>query len=106
MREMNKLVRDKIPDIIKQNGDIPFYHVLNEEEYKKYLFLKMMEEYNEILGAKTNEEVLEECADLLEVIFAYAKAHNFSERDLLDMRGKKREKRGGFDKKIFLERTE
>lgn len=106
MREMNKLVRDNIPDIIKQNGDIPFYHVLNEEEYKKHLSLKMMEEYNEILSAKTNEEVLEECADLLEVIFAYAKAHNFSESNLLNMRAKKRDKRGGFDKKIFLEGTE
>lgn len=105
-RKMNKLVRDNIPDIIISNGDIPFYHILNGEEYIDSLKTKMMEEYQEILRSKTKEETLEECADLLELLFALAKANGYKEEDLLNIRKVKKEKRGGFDKKIFLEKTE
>ena len=104
--EMNKLVRDKIPDIIRKNGDIPFYHTLNEEEYISAIKTKMAEEYQEILDAKTKEETLEECADLLELLFALTTANGYQEEDLLNARVLKREKRGGFDKRIFLEKTE
>lgn len=102
---MNKLVRDKIPEICLANGDIPVSHVLNEEEYLKSLKDKMMEEYKEILGATTKEEALEECADLMELLFAYTTALGFKESELLDARARKREKRGGFEKRIYLEKT-
>lgn len=106
MKVMNKLVRDNIPDIIRKNGDIPFYHILDEEEYILALKTKMMEEYQEILGASSKEEILEECADLLELLFALTVANGYTEEDLLNTRILKREKRGGFDKRIFLEKTE
>ncbi len=106
MREMNKLVRDKIPDIIISNGEKPYYHILDQKDYIKSLSIKMMEEYNEILSASSNIEVLEECADLLEVLFAYVKAHDFDTEDLIKACKEKRDKRGGFDKRIFLEGTE
>ncbi len=103
---MNKLVRDKIPEICVKNGDIPTYHVLDDGEYLKALKAKMNEEYQEILGAETKENALEECADLLELLFALTTFNGFKESDLLEARTRKREKRGGFDKKIFLEKTE
>lgn len=105
MREMNKLVRDNIVEIIKKNGDIPFYHILKEEEYVSALKVKMMEEYQEIMEAKSKEETLQECADLLELLFALTVANGYTEEDLLNARTLKREKRGGFDKRIFLEKT-
>lgn len=103
---MNKLVRDRIPEIIISNGEQPFYHILSQEEYDNALIEKMLEEYQEICHAKTNAEILEECADLMEVLFAYTVSHGYSEEDLLKARVRKREKRGGFDQRIFLEKTE
>lgn len=102
---MNKLVRDKIPEICLANGDTPITHILNEEEYLKCLKDKMMEEYQEILGAKTHEEALEECADLMELLFSYTTALGFKEEELLEARTRKKEKRGGFEKRIYLEKT-
>jgi len=102
---MNKLVRDNIPDIITKNGDTPYFKTLTDEEYIKALKDKLLEEYNEVISAKTKEEVLEECADLLEILFAFSKASGYTEEDLLNTRILKREKRGGFDKKIYLEKT-
>jgi len=102
---MNKLVRDNIPDIIQKNGDIPSYRILNDNEYVRCLKEKIFEEYHEILDAQTKEETLEECADLLELLFALSKFNGYCEEDLLNARVSKREKRGGFDKKIYLEKT-
>ncbi len=104
-RIMNKLVRDKIPEICLANGDIPVTHILSEEDYLKCLKDKMLEEYQEILRAMTKDEALEECADLMELLFSYALALGFKEDDLLNARTRKREKRGGFEKKIYLEKT-
>lgn len=103
---MNKLVRDNIPDIIIKNGDVPYYRILDDEEYVTCLKEKILEEYHEILNAQTKEETLEECADLLELLFALTKLNGYSEEDLLRTRILKRDKRGGFDKKIYLEKTD
>lgn len=102
---MNKLVRDKIPEICLANGDIPVTHVLTEDEYLKCLKDKMMEEYKEILEATTKEEALEECVDLMELLFSYTTALGFKESELLEARTRKRDKRGGFEKRIYLEKT-
>ena len=102
---MNKLVRDNIPDIIINNGDVPIYHFLDDVQYIKCLKEKMVEEYEEIIKANTKEEVLEECADLLELLFALIKVNGFSEEELLNARVLKRDKRGGVDKRFFLEKT-
>ena len=102
---MNKLVRDKIPEIILANGEEAIYHRLNEEEYIEALKVKLKEEYEEVREALTKEEVLEECADMLEVIGALVEASGFSEEDLIRTRNLKREKRGGFKERIFLEKT-
>lgn len=103
---MNKLVRDYIPDIIESNGEKAIYRVLEDEEYKDSLKKKLEEEYIELRDAESPREVIEECADLLEVLFALAKSVGYSEEDLIKERTLKREKRGGFDKRIYLERVD
>ena len=68
-RIYNKLVRDNIPNIIKEKGEEPITRILSDEEYKKELEKKLNEEYQEVLEASGSERV-EELADMLEVIKA------------------------------------
>lgn len=93
-----KLVRDKIVDIIRSNGETPIYHTLNDEEYLNELHKKLLEESNEFIF----EDDPEELADLIEVVYAIAKHKNINLQDVENIRVEKREKRGGFEKKIYL----
>lgn len=101
----NKLVRDKIPEIIGNDGCKPIIRVLNNEEYKKQLEIKLLEEYNEVLNTTTTEERIEELADMIEVIRALAFIENKELEDVIECADVKLSKRGGFEKKIFLERV-
>lgn len=100
----NKLVRDRIPEIIRNNNEEAITRILNDEEYKDALENKLLEEYNEVLNAEGND-YLEELADMLEVIDALASTQNKSLEDIIKIKENKCEKRGGFKNKIFLERT-
>lgn len=95
----NKLVRYKIPDIIKFSGKQAVTHVLTDEEYLAELDRKLSEECAEYQADKS----LEEMADVLEVLYAIAAAHGYSVEELERVRAEKAEKRGGFADKIFLE---
>lgn len=101
----NKLVRDKIPEIIQANGENPICLILSDEEYKEELEKKLLEEYNEVLKTKNSNERIEELADMLEVIISLAKLEDKSLDDIIEITNTKREKRGSFDKKIFLEKV-
>ncbi|MBQ8522558.1 MAG: nucleoside triphosphate pyrophosphohydrolase [Clostridia bacterium] len=94
-----KLVRNRIIDIIKSNGEDPIYHTLSDEEYLAELHKKLFEEANEFVENDDPEEL----ADLLEVIYAIAKHKNINMQEVEKERVKKREKRGGFEDKIYLE---
>lgn len=100
----NKLVRDKIPEIIKNNNEEPITRILNDEEYKIELERKLLEEYNEVINAESND-YLEELADMLEVIDTLASTQNKTLEDIMKIKEEKRKKRGGFKNKIFLEKT-
>lgn len=101
MKVYNKLVRDKIPEIIKNSGKQFDMHIADTTEALKLLEAKLDEEVLEFHQDKN----LEELADILEVIFALAKNLGFSEEDLLNKRLTKKEERGGFDKNIILEKV-
>lgn len=103
-RVYNKLVRDKIPNIIKEKGETPVIKVLNENDYKKEIEKKLYEEYKELIEASGNERI-EELADMLEVIRALASLENKNLNDIIDIADKKKKKRGAFDEKIFLEKV-
>lgn len=97
----NKLVRDKIPEIIEKSGNKCEIEVLSDEDYLKMLDAKLDEE----LAEYYNDQNLEELADLLEVIYAAAKARGFSIDELEELRKQKAEKRGGFENKLLLVKT-
>ena len=97
----NKLVRDKIPDIILAEGHQVSTRILNDKEYKVELEKKLIEECQEVLGSK-GEHRLEELGDVLEVMIALAQRDGFFFFVIIVAARQKREKRGGFDKKIFL----
>lgn len=98
MRIYNKLVRDKIPDIITANGGEYSAKTLTDEEYLSALDSKLSEELQEYYESHN----LEELADLLEVIYAIANARGYSAGQLDSMREWKAQKRGRFDNKIML----
>ena len=95
----NKLVRDKIPEIIEQDGKKCTVRVLNEEEYLIALDAKLDEE----LAEYHKDQNVEELADLLEVLYAAAEAKGFTKDELEAVRERKSEKRGQFKEKLFLE---
>ncbi len=97
----NKLVRDKIPDIILAEGKEVSTKILSDKEYKAELEKKLMEECKEVLGSE-GEKRLEELADVLEVMMAIAKLDGYYMDDIVVAARQKREKRGGFENKIFL----
>lgn len=103
-RIYNKLVRDKIPNIIKEKGETPVVKTLDESEYKMELEKKLYEEYKEVIEA-TGDERVEELADMLEVIRALANLENKHLNDVIAIADKKNEKRGAFEEKIFLEKV-
>ena len=100
----NKLVRDNIPDIIKNNGENPIISILDDKRYKEELEKKLYEEYKEVIEASGSDRI-EELADMLEVIIALAKLENKTLDDIVEVANEKVKKRGAFDKKIFLEKV-
>ena len=100
-----KLVRDKIPEIILSKGETPITRILSDEEYKVELEKKLSEEYEEVLEASGDSRI-EELADMLEVMEALANVENKTLEDVIKVKGIKKEKRGGFKDKIYLEGVE
>ena len=100
----NKLVRDKIPEIIKSNGEEPVCKILTDEEYKSELEKKLFEEYNEVLES-VGEGRIEELADMLEILNALAILEGSTLEQVIEVAEKKAQKRGAFKEKIYLEKV-
>ena len=101
----NKLVRDNIIDIIKNNGEEPVYRLLTDKEYWEYLLIKDNEELLEVKNAESNEERKKELADKLELIIAMAEFNGYTLDDIIEEANNKRNKNGGFKKKLLLEKV-
>lgn len=100
MTEYNKLVRGKIPEIIRADGGTPIFRIIEDgSEYLQALMLKDVEEGIEF----AENPCLEELADKKEVQIAMAKALGFTPEQVEQARIEKYEKRGGFEDRIFLE---
>ena len=102
MPTYNKLVRDRIPEIIANSGKGYRAQVLSEDEYIKELQKKSIEELNEYLSSASDQEAIEELADVLEILHALAKLHGSSFAEVEAIRKAKAEKRGSFNERIFL----
>ena len=98
----NKLIRDKIPEMIEQNGGKAVIRRLSHEEFVRFLEMKLDEEAGEYHRDKTVEEL----ADILEVVYALAAVHGFTKEELLAVYNEKHEKRGGFERRLLLIESE
>lgn len=94
----NKLVRDKILEIIAANGQKATHKRLDPQDFEVALTKKLFEEVEEYKSDKNTDEL----ADIMEVVYALAKLHGCSPEELEKIRAEKTAKRGGFDKRIFL----
>lgn len=104
-KHFEKLVRDKIPEIITSNGNIPETEILTPALFGKYLKLKLIEEAKEVSEAGTHGDEIEELADLMEVFNAILKNSEITFEEVEKARKEKAEKRGGFEKRIFLRKV-
>ncbi|EOO40974.1 nucleoside triphosphate pyrophosphohydrolase [Bacillus mycoides] len=102
MPTYNKLIRNKLPQIIKSNGKTPKIRILPEDEYIKEICKKTQEELTEYLEADTKEHKLEELSDLLELINALAEYEGTTLKEINNIRKKKAKERGGFQNRVFL----
>ena len=102
MKIYNKLVRDKIPEIIKAEGKQVKTRILDDEEYRKELNKKLQEEVKEYL----EDNNVEELADIVEVIHGILNSMNISVEKFEKVRKEKAKQRGAFQSRIFLESEE
>ena len=98
MIEYDKLIRDKIPEIIEQSGKKCIVEVMDNDTYIEYLDQKL----NEELAEYQQDKSIEELADLLEVMYAVVTARGYSVAELERIRLEKSEKRGAFEKRLLL----
>ncbi|GAA3663788.1 nucleoside triphosphate pyrophosphohydrolase [Asaccharospora irregularis] len=101
MKVYDKLVRDRIPEIIESSGNKCDIEVVSDEVALDYLYKKLNEEVSELIEDKN----LEEIADVMEVLFAIASKYGYNEKDVLDKRDEKKSARGGFENNLVLKST-
>jgi predicted house-cleaning noncanonical NTP pyrophosphatase (MazG superfamily) len=99
----NKLVRDRIPEIIAAEGRRATTHVLDLKDYRAALLAKLVEEAREAAAHASDAQLLSELADVVEVVRALVTAVGATCGGILELAADKRSSRGGFDKRIFLE---
>ena len=96
--QYNKLVRDRIPEIIQSSGKTCITEVLSDADYLCMIDAKLDEE----LAEYHKDQNIEELADLIEVIYAATRARGYSLEQLEAVRVEKAAKRGAFEKKLLL----
>jgi len=100
-----KVVRDKIPESIVERGELVTQVKIHGEELVAALKSKLIEEAIEVMDAKSTDEIMEELADVLEVVHALAHHLKVSLKNIEEARKSKRQKRGGFDQGKVLVKT-
>ena len=98
----NKLWRDKLVEKGQNEGSKLYFLKLDDKEFIEQLKIKLLEEANEVHTASTKKELLEELADVLEVINSFCNVNKFSLQDIIDVQTKKYQERGGFDGRNFI----
>ena len=98
----DKLVRDKIPQVLDSKGITCTIRIVEGQEYIDWLSAKLKEEVEEFIQDNNEEEI----ADIMEVLRAIIAAHGFSSEYIEEIRKNKLEERGGFSAKLVLEQTQ
>lgn len=99
MKSNNKLVRDKVPDLITEQGNSPVIHVATDKEYWEKLKEKLKEEVNEFHQTEDEEEL----ADIIEVINSICDFKKINKKKLDLLREQKARKKGKFRNKFILD---
>jgi predicted house-cleaning noncanonical NTP pyrophosphatase (MazG superfamily) len=103
---MEKLIRDKIPEIMKLKGQNPIIKIIEtDKQYFFFLKEKLLEEANELIEAchlKSKNKAEEEIADILEVIETLIDFKKLNVQEVLNKKKLKKKSRGGFSKRILL----
>lgn len=99
---IDKLVRDKIPQILRERGIKITERILDDQEYITRLKDKLLEEAHEVVMAADSEALQEELADVLEVVMALASTHNLLLEDIEKHRKQKKLAKGGFEGRVHL----
>jgi len=99
--KFEKLVRDRIPEIIESKGETAVTHIAEEREFREKLREKLDEEIEEFDKSPNAEEM----ADIQEVLQALAKAHDIKWDRMKEIQKKKAKERGGFEQRIILDKT-
>ena len=97
---VHKLIRDRLPAIMREQGLAVFERRLDDSEYRAALREKLLEEALEARDA-VDDDLIGELADVLEVLRALAQAHGSSLEAVEQRRLAKRDERGGFDDRVF-----
>jgi predicted house-cleaning noncanonical NTP pyrophosphatase (MazG superfamily) len=100
MGAMRKLVRDRMAEIIRANGDEAVVYRADLDEYRQRLRDKLTEEVEEFLGAADGADALEELADVVEVVHALVRDLGYAVEDLERVRSAKAEARGAFAERV------
>ena len=103
-KKKQKMVRDLIPDIIRADNHEPIIRVLDKDEYIAELFNKLEEEVEEVLEARDDtRELTKEIEDVYEVIDSLLAVFDIEKEDVVALQASRRESRGGFSERIYLE---
>jgi predicted house-cleaning noncanonical NTP pyrophosphatase (MazG superfamily) len=103
----NKLVRDRIPEIIEADNHKPKTRIMDEAEYIEALLVKLVEEANELVKAKDDDkELAKEIGGVYEVLNAIIEHYKLDRLEIMQLKEKRKDERGGFEKRIFLESVE
>ncbi|MFB6071480.1 MAG: hypothetical protein ABEJ88_00770 [Halobacterium sp.] len=100
-RTYDRLVRDRVPDVIRGNGETPVTHAVAGDEYRDRLAAKLVEEAREYEADRDPGEL----GDVLDVVDAICEARSVDRERLDDQRAEKTAERGGFADGVVLERV-
>lgn len=101
-----KLVRDRIPDLITEPGLAVVVETLDRHHHIAALKAKLKEEADEVMTAKTRDEIMEEMADVREVMEALMRMLAINHHEIDQIKRKKSLRKGGFERGIFLKTVE
>jgi len=102
MKELNKLVRDKVPTLVTKDGGSYTLKLLSPLEHQHEITHKLVEELSEYREAATKDQAIEELVDMVELIHAAITLHGLTIEEFEAIRQAKKAKKGGFNKGIYL----
>ena len=100
-KKYDKLIRDRIPEILEAQGIEYETEVLDEREFVAALRAKVVEEAREVSEASP-QDLAKEIGDLLEVLAALQAAVDLTAEELEQVRADRRRDRGGFERRLKL----